>query len=49
MVWIPGWMDTTVLTNAEFAAFDATRYVTVAERAPTAEEFPGARPENLVA
>ena len=33
-----------------FAAFvKATRYVTVAERTPRAEEFPGAPPENLVA
>ena len=44
------WMDTTVVTNAEFARFvDATGYVTVAERTPRAEDFPGAPPENLVA
>jgi formylglycine-generating enzyme required for sulfatase activity len=44
------WMDTTVVTNAQFAAFvRATGYVTVAERTPTAEQFPGAPKENLVA
>ena len=44
------WMDTTEVTNAQFAAFvAATGYVTVAERPPTAEEFPDAPPENLVA
>lgn len=35
------WMDKTVVTNADFAKFvAATGYVTVAERAPTKEEFP---------
>ncbi|HKC56625.1 MAG TPA: formylglycine-generating enzyme family protein [Vicinamibacterales bacterium] len=50
-VYVDGfWMDTTVVTNAEFARFaDATGYVTVAERTPRAEDFPGAPPENLVA
>ena len=50
-VYVDGfWMDTTEVTNREFAKFvDATGYVTVAERTPTAEEFPGAPPENLVA
>jgi sulfatase modifying factor 1 len=44
------WMDTTEVTNAEFAAFvEATGYVTVAEQPPQAEDFPGAPPENLVA
>ena len=45
------WMDKTTVTNAEFARFvAATGYVTVAERAPTREEFPGApEEENLVA
>ena len=34
----------------QFANFvRATRYVTVAERKPRAEDFPGAPPENLVA
>jgi formylglycine-generating enzyme len=44
------WMDATELTNEDFAKFvKATGYVTIAERTPTAEEFPGAPPENLVA
>jgi formylglycine-generating enzyme len=44
------WMDTTEVTNAEFARFvEETGYVTVAERVPTAEQYPGARPEMLVA
>ncbi len=35
-------MDATEVTNRQFAAFvKATGYVTVAERTPTAEEFPG--------
>ena len=50
-VYVDGfWMDTTELTNEQFASFvNATGYVTIAERAPTAVEFPGAPPENLVA
>ena len=50
-VYVDGfWMDKTEVTNAQSARFvKATGYVTVAERAPTAEEFPGAPPENLVA
>jgi formylglycine-generating enzyme required for sulfatase activity len=50
-VYVDGfWMDKTEVTNAQFAAFvKATRYVTVAERTPRAEDFPGAPPENLVA
>jgi formylglycine-generating enzyme len=44
------YMDTTEVTNAEFAAFvKATGYVTVAERKPTPEEFPDAPAANLVA
>ena len=44
------WMDKTVVTNAEFEKFvAATGYVTIAERAPTKEEFPDAPPENLAA
>jgi len=44
------WMDKTVVTNEQFAKFvEATGYVTVAERAPTKEEFPTAPAENLVA
>ena len=50
-VYVDGfWMDTTEVTNAQFATFvAATGYVTIAERAPKAEDFPGAPPENLVA
>jgi formylglycine-generating enzyme len=50
-VYVDGfWMDTTVVTNERFDAFvKATRYVTVAERAPSAKDFPGAPPENLIA
>jgi formylglycine-generating enzyme required for sulfatase activity len=50
-VFVDGfWMDETEVTNAQFAAFvKATGYVTVAERTPKAEDFPGAPPENLVA
>jgi formylglycine-generating enzyme required for sulfatase activity len=44
------WMDTTVVTNEAFARFvNATGYVTVAERTPRAEDFPGAPPTNLIA
>ncbi|MGB8463697.1 MAG: formylglycine-generating enzyme family protein [Terrimicrobiaceae bacterium] len=44
------WMDATDVTNAEFEKFvKATGYVTIAERAPTKEEFPTAPPENLIA
>ena len=50
-VYVDGfWMDATVVTNAQFAEFvRATNYVTVAERTPTAADFPGAPPENLYA
>jgi formylglycine-generating enzyme len=50
-VYVDGfWMDATDVTNAEFEKFvKATGYVTIAERAPTKEEFPTAPPENLVA
>jgi sulfatase modifying factor 1 len=50
-VYVDGfWMDQTDVTNAEFARFvDATHYVTEAERTPKAEDFPGTRPEELVA
>jgi formylglycine-generating enzyme required for sulfatase activity len=50
-VYVDGFfMDRTDVTNGEFAAFvKATGYVTVAERKPRAEDFPGAPPENLVA
>jgi formylglycine-generating enzyme len=43
-------MDATEVTNEEFAAFvQATGYVTVAERKPSREEFPGVPEEKLVA
>jgi formylglycine-generating enzyme len=43
------WMDATEVTNDEFARFvAATGHVTVAERAPRAEDFPGALAESLV-
>ena len=50
-VYVDGfWMDATEVTNAQFAKFvAATKYVTLAERTPRAEDFPGAPPENLVA
>jgi formylglycine-generating enzyme required for sulfatase activity len=44
------WIDARPVTNADFASFiAATRYTTVAERVPKAEDFPGAPPEALVA
>lgn len=44
------WMDATEVTNAQWAKFvAATGYKTIAEIAPTKEEFPTAPPENLVA
>jgi formylglycine-generating enzyme required for sulfatase activity len=43
------WMDRAPVTNAEFGRFvAATGWVTVAERAPRAEDYPGAHPELLV-
>jgi len=50
-VYVDGfWMDATEVTNAQFAALvKATGYVTVADKQPRAEDFPGAPPENLVA
>jgi formylglycine-generating enzyme required for sulfatase activity len=43
------WMDRTEVTNAQFAKFvEATGYVTVAERTPTPEDFPGVPTEDLV-
>lgn len=42
------WMQTRQVTNAEFGAFVAdTGYVTVAERPPNPDDYPGAPPENL--
>jgi len=44
------WMDATEVTNAQFSEFvEATNYKTMAEIAPTKEQFPDAPPENLVA
>jgi formylglycine-generating enzyme len=50
-VYVDGfWMDKTEVTNEEFTRFvTATGYVSVAERKPRAEDYPGAPPENLVA
>ena len=50
-VYVDGFfMEMTDVTNAEFEKFvKATGYVTVAERKPRAEDYPGAPPENLVA
>jgi formylglycine-generating enzyme required for sulfatase activity len=43
------WMDATEVTNEQFKQFvDATGYVTVAERKPRAEDFPGVPAEYLV-
>jgi formylglycine-generating enzyme len=49
-VYVDGfWMDKTDVTNAEYARFvKETGYVTVAERKPRAEDFPGAPVEKLV-
>jgi sulfatase modifying factor 1 len=42
------WMQTHQVTNAAFAEFvNATGYVTVAERPPNPDDYPGAPPENL--
>ena len=45
------WMDETEVTNERVreAFVKATKYVTIAEHTPRAEDFPGAPPENLVA
>jgi formylglycine-generating enzyme required for sulfatase activity len=43
------WMDRCAVTNAEFRRFvDATGHVTVAERAPEPDDYPGADPALLV-
>ena len=43
------WMDANEVTNAQYARFVmATNYVTLAERKPRAEDYPGAAPESLV-
>ena len=42
-------MDRYTVTNEEFRKFvEATKHVTSAERAPKAEDYPGAKPELLV-
>ena len=44
------WIDRYTVTNAQFSRFfEATGYVTLAERRPNAEDYPGARPEMLIA
>ncbi|MBL9213965.1 MAG: formylglycine-generating enzyme family protein [Opitutaceae bacterium] len=50
-VYVDGfWMDATEVTNEEFARFvAATGYVTLAEKQPRPEDYPGAPPELLVA
>ncbi len=50
-VYVDGfWMDKTDVTNDEFEKFvKATGYKTIAEIAPTKEQFPDAPEENLVA
>ena len=50
-VYVDGfWMDKTEVTNRQFARFvEETGFITVAERKPRPEDFPGAPPENLVA
>ncbi len=46
----PFWMDATEVTNARFEAFvRATGYVTLAERRPKVEDFPGVPTDQLVA
>jgi formylglycine-generating enzyme len=43
------WMDRHTVTNEEFRKFvEATKHVTSAERAPKAEDYPGAKPDLLV-
>ena len=43
------WVDQHPVTNADFAEFvAATGYLTVAERVPSAGDYPGAAPETLV-
>lgn len=43
------WMDISEVTNEQFKKFvDATAYVTIAERTPSAADFPGVPAENLV-
>jgi formylglycine-generating enzyme required for sulfatase activity len=50
-VYVDGFfIDKTDVTNTQFVEFvKATGYITIAEKTPTPEEFPGAPPENLYA
>jgi formylglycine-generating enzyme len=50
-VYVDGFfMDKTDVTNTQFKKFvDATGYVTIAERKPRAQDYPGVPPEDLVA
>jgi sulfatase modifying factor 1 len=50
IVYVDGFfMDATDVTNQQFASFVAAiGYVTVAERKPREEEFPGLPPEDLI-
>jgi formylglycine-generating enzyme len=50
-VYVDGfWMDRTEVTNRQWGRFvEATGYVTIAERTPSAKDFPGAPPERLIA
>jgi formylglycine-generating enzyme len=44
------WMDKYTVTNSQFARFvEETDYVTLAERPPDPAQYPGAKPEMLVA
>ena len=44
------WMDRYAVTNQQFRRFvEETGYVTFAERPPAAADYPGAKPEDLVA
>ena len=44
------WIDRTEVTNEQFARFvEATGYITIAERPPSAKDYPGVPPERLVA
>ena len=43
------WMDQHAVTNEEFRRFvEATKHVTLAERTPNPNDYPGAKPEMLV-
>jgi formylglycine-generating enzyme required for sulfatase activity len=43
------WMDKFTVTNEQFRRFvEETKHVTLAERPPNPEEYPGAKPEMLV-